>query len=327
MQKEPSKALIIAAFAALYIIWGSAYLGILYALQTIPVFMMVAIRFLIAGALLLGWCLMKGEKLPSLKSFGVIGIGGLLMLFIGNSAVVWAEQHVSSGIAAIIVASVPLWFVILDKRQWSYYFSNKGVIVGLLIGFAGVLLLFAGKGSLDIVGNKMHLISFFVLTVGAVSWAIGSLYSKYKSVEGSTAVKAAIQMLAAGFAASIVSIAKGEHEGFSFDSVSTVSLAALIYLIVMGSMVGYLAYIWLLSVRPPSLVGTYAYVNPIVAVFLGWLIATEAISAQQVVALSVILAGVLLVNLSKEKKRLNKDKKDAIEITNIEAVKTGTHVR
>ena len=305
-KKEPSKALVIAAFAALYIIWGSTYLGIAYAIHTIPVFIMAASRFIIAGVLLLAYCLLKGEKLPAFKSFGIVGVGGVLMLFIGNGAVAWSEQYLPSGLVAIIVASVPLWFVVLDKRQWSYYFSNKMIVVGLLVGFAGVLLLFLGKGSINITGSSSTLISFFVLMAGTIGWAIGSLYSKYKHVEGSTTIKAAIQMLAAGFVSLLAAFITKEHKNFSWSQVSGTSILALSYLIVMGSLVGYMSYIWLLSVRPPSLVGTYAYVNPIVAVFLGWLIASEPISTQQIIALSVVLAGVLLVNISKDKKLFSK---------------------
>lgn len=302
IKKEPSKALVIAAFVAVYLIWGSTYLGIAYAIHTIPVFMMAATRFIVAGGLLLLYCLIKGEKMPGIKSFGVIGVGGVLMLFVGNGAVAWAEQYLPSGLVAIIVATVPLWFVILDKRQWNYYFSNKMIIAGLLVGFAGVLLLVLGKGSINITGNSSTLISFFVLMLGTIGWAVGSLYSKYKKTEGSTTIKAAVQMLAAGITSLIVSLLTKEHQGFSIREVSSTSIIAVSYLIVMGSLVAYMAYIWLLSVRPPSLVGTYAYVNPIVAVFLGWLIASEPITTQQLIALSIVLAGVLLVNLSKDKK-------------------------
>ena len=305
--KEPSKALVIAAFASIYLIWGSTYLGILYTIKTVPIFIMGAVRFITAGSLLLGYCLLKGEKMPSLKSFGVIGFGGVLMLFVGNGAVAWVEQYLPSGLAAIIVATLPLWFVILDKRQWSYYFSNKWIIVGLLVGFTGVMLLFLGKGEINITGDRLKLISFFVLILGTISWAIGSLYSKYKEVEGSTTVKAGIQMLAAGLMALIVSLLTGEHKNFTVSQVSNESFVALLYLIIMGSLIGYMSYIWLLSVRPPSLVGTYAYVNPIVAVFLGWLIAGEPFTAQQIIALSVILAGVIIVNIAKDKKPVEKE--------------------
>ena len=309
--KHHSKALIIAAFAALYIIWGSTYLGIKYAIETIPPFFMAGIRFLIAGLLLLVWCIIKREPTPSLKSIGIISFAGILMLFVGNAAVVWSEQYLASGLVAIIVATVPLWFVILDKRQWRFHFSNKLILVGLLIGFGGVMMLFAGNGSLGVTGSRMKIISFFVLMVGSIGWAIGSLYAKYKKTDGSTIVKVAIQMLAAGIVGIIGGFIAGEQKKFELAQVSTTSILALIYLITIGSMVAYIAYIWLLGIRPPSLVGTYAYVNPVVAVFLGWLLAGEIISTQQIIALSIILAGVILVNFSKEKQpqKLSKDKK------------------
>ena len=300
-QKNYSKALVIAAFAALYIIWGSTYLGIKYAIETIPPFFMGGVRFLIAGLLMLVWCIIKKEKIPSLNSIAIISFAGFLMLFIGNAAVVWSEQYLPSGLVAILVATVPLWFVILDKRQWHFHFSNKLIILGLIIGFAGVMMLFAGKGSIDITGSKMKIISFFVLIFGSIGWAIGSLYSKYKKTDGSTVVKVAIQMLVAGIAALVAGFINNEQKEFVLSQVSLTSLLAVIYLITLGSLVAYMAYIWLLSVRPPSLVGTYAYVNPVVAVFLGWLLADEAITTQQIIALSIILVGVLLVNFSKEK--------------------------
>jgi len=319
-QKHQSKALIVAAFLALYIIWGSTYLGIKYALETIPPFLMVGIRFIIAGLLLLGWCIIKKENIPSLKSILIISVAGILMLFIGNAAVVYAEQYLPSGLVAILVATVPLWFVILDKRQWRFHFSNKLIVAGLLIGFAGVMMLFAGKGSIGITGSKMKIISFFILILGSIGWAIGSLYSKYKKTDGSTITKVAIQMLAAGVAATITAFIIGEQKDFAISQVSLNSILALGYLITLGSLVAYVAYIWLLSVRPPSLVSTYAYVNPVVAVFLGWLIADEIITTQQIIALSIVLVGVLLVNFSKEKKpeKVSSQKGRTAEIQNPE---------
>lgn len=302
--KEPAKLLVIAAFAALFIVWGSTYLGILIAIKSIPPFFMLGTRFFVAGIILYIWCLINGEKAPSLKLFGTIGLGGILMLFMGNGAVTWAEQYVPTGLAAIVVATVPLWFVLLDKRQWKFNFSNKLIIVGIIAGFAGVLLLFAGKGTSDLSGDKFKLISFFVLITGTIGWATGSLYSKYKEVDASVTMKAAVQMLAAGIVALLTGLITNEQKGFIVCDISVQSFLALLYLIIMGSLVTYMAYIWLLSVRPPALVGTYAYVNPVVAVFLGWLIAGEAISEQQMIALVVILAGVILVNFSKEQKKV-----------------------
>jgi len=302
--KEPSKLLVLAAFASLYLIWGSTYLGIRIGLKTIPPFFLVAARFFVAGAILYVWCLSKGEKAPSLKIFSTIGVGGVLMLFMGNGAVSFAEQYLPSGLAAIVVATVPLWFILLDKSQWSYHFSNKTIIAGILVGFAGVLLLFAGKGSADFAGNTMKLASFFVLLIGTVGWAVGSLYSKYKKVEASVTMKAAVQMLAAGVISVLAGLALGEQKQMVLSHVSWQSATALLYLIIFGSLVAYMSYIWLLSVRPASLVGTYAYVNPVVAVFLGWLIADEQITVQQIFALVVILAGVILVNFAPQRKKV-----------------------
>ncbi len=297
-----SKTLVIAAFAAIYIIWGSTYLGILFAIKTIPPFLMASTRFTIAGILLLGWSWFKGDRLPSGKSIAMISFSGLLMLFIGNGAVTWVEQYLPSGLAAIIVATVPLWFVLLDKRQWNFYFSNKQIIFGLSIGFAGVILLFAGKSAADLFHNHMKLISVLVLMGGTVCWTAGSLYSKYRNMEGSTTMKVAIQMIAAGLAFLILALALGENRDMNWHRVSTASIAAMIYLILFGSLVGYIAYMWLLSVRPASLVGTYAYVNPVVAVCLGGLMARETISIQQVIGLAVIIMGLVIVNISGNKK-------------------------
>lgn len=297
--KEPSKALIIAAFAAIYLIWGSTYLAIVIAIKSIPALLMAGSRFFIAGILLYAWCRLRGEPAPTAGATGRISFSGIMMLFFGTGAVAWVEQYINSGLAAIIVATLPLWFVILDKRQWKFHFSNRWIITGLLIGFAGVILLFSDKRSFSLSGDKMKLISFFVMLTGTVCWAIGSLYTKYKPIEGTTSMKAAIQMIAAGIALTLAGLISGERVVWS--QVTSESIAAVVYLIVAGSLVGYLAYMWLLSVRPPSLVGTYAYINPIVAVFLGWLVVKEEISRQQIIALLVILSGVILVNFAKEK--------------------------
>jgi drug/metabolite transporter (DMT)-like permease len=321
--KHPSKALVIAAFAAVYIIWGSTYLGIKYAIETIPPIFMASVRFFVAGSLLMIWCMLKGESLPNLKSLLWLSISGILMLFVGNGSVAWIEQYLPSGLAAIIVATVPLWFVILDKRQWDYHFSNKLIIVGLLIGFAGVLVLFWGKGAAAITGDKMKLISFFILIVGTIGWTVGSLISKYKKTDGSTSVKVAVQMLSASTVAFFVSLFTEKNQ-FDIHQVSSESLWGLVYLITMGSLVAFMAYVWLLSVRPASVVGTYAYVNPIVAVFLGWLMVNEPLGAQQIIALVVILAGVVLVNLAKDKIPQTPTSKDEVMVKIHHPAQAGT---
>ncbi len=300
-QHKPSKSSVVAAFAAIYILWGSTYLGILYAIETIPPFLMASARFLIAGGLLFGWCLLKGERLPPTNSIYKIAFSGMLMLFIGNGAVTWVEQYLPTGLAAIIVATVPLWFVLLDKQHWSFYFSNWGIIAGLLIGFAGIILLFWGKEAASLFNAPIKILSLAVLICGTIGWTAGSLYAKYKKMEGSTMMKVALQMLVAGAAFLITSFIAGEQAHFQLSAVTTQSYLALLYLVIFGSLIGYLAYMWLLSVRPASVVGTYAYVNPVVAVFLGWLFVGETISKQQIVGLAIIIIGLLLVNLYREK--------------------------
>lgn len=261
---------------------------------------MAGVRFIIAGGLLYIWCRMRGQTTPALNSLGHISLSGILMLFCGTGAVVWVEQYIASSLAAIIVATVPLWFVLLDRNQWAYHLSSKRIILGLLIGFAGVIMLFADSRTFNINDDKMKVISFFVLIAGTIFWAVGSLYSKYKPVQGSPAIKAAIQMMSAGVLSLVVAWIIGEPQNLAYDEITWESIAATIYLIVAGSLLGYMSYIWLLSIRPPSLVGTYAYVNPAVAVFLGWLVLDEQTNMQQGLALLVILSGVVLVNLSKK---------------------------
>jgi drug/metabolite transporter (DMT)-like permease len=262
---------------------------------------MAGTRFIIAGLILYTWCRLKGEATPDIKSIGHISFSGILLLFIGNSGLVWVEQYLPSGFAAIVIATTPLWFVILDKRQWKFHFANKSIVLGLLIGFAGVLSLFAGKSDIHFSDNKMQLISFFVLVMGSISWASGTLYSKYKKTNGSNGMKASVQMIAAGLVASIVSLSTGELHHFTLSNVSREAVIAVAYLVTFGSLIGYMSFVFLMSVRPPSIVGTYAYVNPVVAVFLGWLFAHEQITWHQVLALAIILVGVIIVNFSKEK--------------------------
>ena len=300
-QKEPSKGLVIAAFAAVYIIWGSTYVGIAVAIKSVPPFVMAGLRFFAAGIILYLWCLAKGEKTPPVASVAKNAWGGVMMLGAGTTSLIWSEQYLPSGLAAVIVASIPFFFVLLDKRNWKQNFASKSIIGGLLVGFAGIVLLFQGKGSLNL-HNGPQLAGFLVLLAGSVVWAAGSLYAKYSVSQGSTLMKAAIQMMAAGLAGFIFSFITGEEPGFAWGNITASSIYAMLYLVFIGSLIGYIAYIWLLSVRPASIVGTYAYVNPAVAIFLGWLVAGEKITLQQLLALAVILCGVLLVNLAKYKK-------------------------
>ncbi|HVB04413.1 MAG TPA: EamA family transporter [Chitinophagaceae bacterium] len=296
---KPARSLVIAAFAAIFLIWGSTYTAIAVALRTIPPFIIGGIRFLGAGILLSGWCLLRGERLPDLRSMARNAVAGILMLFCGTTSLIWAEQYLPSGLCAIIVAAIPLWFVILDKRQWKENLSSRLTILGLFIGFGGIILLSGGRGTVNLLHNHLQLVSFIVLLSGGVLWVWGSLFSKYVPIQGTTAMKASLQMVAAGIAGFGAALLTGEYRKFNWRGVNDPSLYALLYLIFMGSLVGYIAYIWLLSVRPAALVGTYAYVNPAVAVLLGWAVIGESVSAIQIAALIIIVGGVMLVNMSK----------------------------
>jgi drug/metabolite transporter (DMT)-like permease len=292
---------VILAFAAIYIIWGSTYLAIIFAIKDIPPMLMSGMRFLLAGIILYGWCLVKKEKQPDLSSLGKNAFCGILMLFGGSGSLAWAEQYISSGLAAIIVTSVPFWFVLLDKRQWSFYFSSKTILPGLLIGFAGVaLLIYFGKSSpVSGVSHGKQLAGILVLVAGGISWTAGSLYSKYKPAGTSVTMNTSVQLMMAGIFSSLVSFISGEAKGFSFSQMHADSLMALLYLIFLGSLVTYLCYIWLLQVRPAAQVSSYVYVNPVVAIILGAIIGKESITWLYILSLSIILCGVLLVNLPK----------------------------
>jgi len=302
--------MVVVAFAIVYIVWGSTYFFIRMSVAHIPPMMVGVLRFLLAGILMLLWCFFSKEKLFSWTVMRPAIISGLLLLGLGNGALIWSEQYIPSSLAAILLAAGPIWFVLLDKGKWSENFRSKETIVGLVVGFAGVLLLFAeqlkgglagvqGKGGVNGAASHMGIIALVVLVLGSISWATGSLYSKYKSAGGSNAVNAGWQMLSAGIAFVPASLISGEWASFDVAAVPMSSWIGIIYLVTMGSLVGYSAFVWLLQVRPATQVSTHAYVNPVVAVLLGVFFAGETMSTLQLTGLAVILVSVLLINLSK----------------------------
>ena len=296
--------MVVLAFATVYIVWGSTYFFIQRAIESIPALMMGSIRFLIAGLILLGWCLIKKEKIWNPEQIKAAAVSGLLMLFIGNGAVIWAEQSLPSSLVAVLVSSSPIWFVVLDKPKWKENFRSKSVLTGLAIGFIGVFLLFSERVSAALGSSTQsaQVIGLIILVIGSMAWAGGSLYSKYKS-SGSGTASTAWQMLAAGLAFLPGSFLNKEWNGFDLSAVSTSAWLSLAYLITFGSLIGYSAYVWLLQVRPATQVSTYAYVNPVVAVLLGVFFAGEHMSWIQVIGLSVILISVLLINLANYRKK------------------------
>lgn len=289
------KARLLVAFLLVYVIWGSTYLAIRVAIGSIPPLVMGSIRFLIAGTAMWAWArLTTGARASRAEWRGGL-IVGTLLLFGGNGAVIWSEQRVPSGIAALLVAVVPLWMVLLDWARPGGTRPRNAVFVGLALGLAGLALLvgpggFNGGGGVDPIGAG-------VLMLGSLSWAFGSLYSKKAPRASSPILNAGIQMLGGGAALAITSLATGEFAQLHLANVTLRSGLALGYLITFGSLVGFTAYLYLLAHTTPAKASTYAYVNPVVAVFLGWAIAGEPVTVRTLVAAAVILASVALISL------------------------------
>lgn len=286
------------AFFNIYVIWGSTFLAVSYGLKGFPPFLLSGLRFTVAGLLLLLWRVARGEKLPTFSDWKKNAVTGILILTGGSGLVAWGEQYVTSTEAAIAIATGPFWFVAVDKNNWKKYFSDRFILYGLVLGFAGLLLFLSGSVSAPNanVSRNMRIVAFAVLALSSVSWVLGSLYSRKHKAGSSTFSNIAQQLLLAGAAALTVSGAKGEWTGFSFTAVPLVSWFGLAFLVLFGSVVAYLSYIWLLGVRPPAIVSTHTYINPIVAVGVGWLFLGEGIGKTQGLGLGIILLGVLLTN-------------------------------
>lgn len=293
------RALVVAAFAAVYLIWGSTYLGIRFAIQTLPPFLMGGCRFLVAGAALTLWARVKGAPLPARRQIVSAWVAGALLFLGGNGGVVWAEQYLPSGVAALLVATEPLWIVLLGWARARGVRPHAGVAVGLLLGFAGVWLL-VGLGGSDGLGANGHaLLAAVVVMCASVCWAVGSLYSTRAPLPTSSLLSAGIQMLSGGALMTVAGTLAGEWREFDPGGVSATSVAALLYLIVCGSVVAFTAYSWLLRTVTPARAATYAYVNPLVAVVLGWAIAGERLTPRMALAALVITASVVIIVTSR----------------------------
>jgi drug/metabolite transporter (DMT)-like permease len=293
---DASSTKIILAFAAVYVIWGSTYLGIRFAIETIPPFLMAGVRFFLAGAGLYAWLRLRGAPPPSAGQWRAMSVIGFLLIGIGNGAVSWAEQTVPSGLTALIIALTPLWFVSIEWFQHAIRPSLE-VVLGLALGLIGMIVLIdpahiADTGHLDHLGTA-------VVVFGTMAWAAGSMYSRKAEHPSQPLLGTAMQMLTGGVMLLIVSVLTGEPASFDPGSVSVLSLAALGYLIVFGSLIAFTSYIWLLKAVSPARVATYAYVNPVIAVLLGWLLAGELLNARIIVAAAIIVAGVALITAVK----------------------------
>ncbi len=293
LSTQPPRWQIATAFAAIYLIWGSTYLAIRFAVETFPPFLMAGIRFLAAGAILYPWSRLRGALPPARSHWLAATVVGGLLLLGGNGGVVWAAQRVPSGLTALLIGTVPLWMALLDWLRRGGAKPNNGVIVGLLLGLFGIVLLvdpgkISGARQVDLAGAA-------VLILASLSWATGSLYSRRAQLPASPLLATAMEMLAGGALLLIASLLVGEWTRFDSSALSLRSWLALGYLIFFGALVGFTAYIWLLRVSTPAHVSTYAYVNPVVAIFLGWAFAGEPLTVRTLLAAAVIVAAVVII--------------------------------
>lgn len=294
--------LLIAAFAAVYVIWGSTYLGIKYAIETLPPFLMAGARFMIAGAVLFVWArFSKDYQKPEAKHWRTSFIVGGLLLLGGNGTVVIAQHYIPSSLAALLVATEPFWIVIIGWLLMKGARPNWKVTVGLLAGFAGVFLLISGRG-LSFGSDDGQAFGMFLVIASALSWALGSLYGLRAPSPKSALLGAGMQMLAGGFLLFLVGILRGEWVNFNFADVSTNSWLAFAYLVIFGSLIGFTAYSWLLKNVEPSLASTYAYVNPVIAVLLGWAVAGESLTGQMLLGAGIIVGSVIMITSHEKEK-------------------------
>ena len=293
----PSRFALLTAFAIVYVIWGSTFLAILFAIQTLPPFLMASARFLVAGSLLYAWSrLVNGAEAPSLTNWRATAVVGALLLLGGNGLLVWSEQRIPSGVAALLVGTVPCFMVLIDWLRPNGVRPTALVIAGLLLGLLGLVWLIGPDNLMG--GGRADFVGAVVVVLGSFSWALGSVYSRHAATPPSPFLSTAMQMLGGGAALLVLSVLLGEPWVFDASAVSLRSALGLLYLIVFGSIVAFSAYIWLLRVSTPTRVSTYAYVNPVIAVILGWALAGEALTPRMAIAAAVIVSGVALITLA-----------------------------
>lgn len=283
------------ALLSLYIVWGSTYLAIRFTVETIPPFLSAGMRFLISGIILLVWRRTAGEPLPTKRQWRSTAIVGVFLLLGGNGLVSFAEQYVPSGIAALIIGSMPLWMVSIEAARPGGVKPNRLAVLGLIIGFGGIFLL-VGPAELTGEGHLLDPAGVIALLAAAFLWSVGSIYSRNTDMPKSSLMSTSAQMLSGSLALFMVSILTGEVNGFKLTNVTLNSWVGLLYLITIGSLIGFVSYGWLLQNAPISLVSTYAYVNPLVAVLLGAWLANETINARILIAGLVIIGSVVLIN-------------------------------
>ena len=285
---------IMAALGAVYFFWGTTYLGMKFAIETLPPLIMLGIRFITAGAIMFAWKWIRGDVGTTWRQWrGAAMVGGLMLLG-GTGGVAWSEMEIPSNIAAILVATVPLWIALIRWIALRHDRPGKVATAGLLLGFAGIILLVRSTPASD-AASQGYGISLVVLMVAPFLWATGSLVSRVVDLPRSPALAISMQMLTGGLFCLMAGLAMGEGPLVHLEAISLKSAAALAYLVTFGSIVGFSSYIWLLKKTDPALASSYAYVNPVVAIALGWVLAGESLNAGSLLAAGVILLAVVLI--------------------------------
>jgi drug/metabolite transporter (DMT)-like permease len=288
-----------AALIAVYIVWGSTYLAIRFTIETIPPFISAGIRFLVSGAILFAWRRLSGDPAPKKVEWRSASIVGLLLLLGGNGGLVWAEQRIPSGIASLFIATTPLWMVLIDSVRRGGTRANWYTWVGVLVGLFGIALLANPWQAHTTASPPLDPVGIIVLLIAALSWSIGSLYSRNARLPDSPLLGTGMEMLVGSAGLFAFATLVGEWKQFDLTAVSLRSVSGLTYLILFGSGIGFVAYTWLLRNAPTSIVSTYAYVNPVVAILLGSIIANEPLERIEIISAAIIIAGVVLITTSK----------------------------
>lgn len=293
--KSRKQIKIVVALLTVYLLWGGTYLGMREAVATIPPFIMSGIRFLVAGSILYSWARLRGAGKPAKKHWkSAAFIGALLPGSLGMMA--WAEQLVPSGIASLLVAMIPVWLIIIGLLGKSRSKPTAGVLFGIVLGLSGLVVLVLGSGK-ALNHQEVNFGYSIVLIMASMIWAVGSFYTKYVEQPDSALLATGMQMLAGGVLVLMVSVFSGEWLGFHLEQVSFRSYLGWGYSIFFASIIGYNAYIWLLKNADLTWVSTYSFVNPVVAVLLGWVIGGEQITGTVLIAAAIIITAVVLITI------------------------------
>lgn len=294
LEAAPTRAKLLLAFAAVYFIWGSTYLAIRFAIETVPPFLVGGSRFLLAGAVMYAWLRARGAARPTRLEWRSAFIIGPLLMTGGNGGIVYSEQFVPSGIVALIVALVPLWLLVLGWMRGGGRPSGREWF-GVAVGLVGVAMLVSTDGNPS--NGGIGPLPLLVMILSTLSWSVGSLIARDAPLPASPLLASAMEMLAGGAGMVLIAAVRGEFTQLAMSSISWRSSLSIGYLAVFGSIVAFSSYKWLLTKASPAAVGTYAFVNPVVAVALGWAFAAEPLGPRTIVAMLVIVGAVVTISL------------------------------